>query len=138
MNEKPDINLHLFQLIMSHEAAAMQFMGKTTGADGKVEKNLEMARYAIDTLEALRDKTKGNLSDEEKRLLDHTLYQLHLNFVDESKAEKQPTEEPAAEPATETAGDKQPDSGDEPHADTKPAADQSSPTPETSADWDFI
>jgi len=105
MDEKPDINVFLFQLIISHEAAAMQFMGKIAGADGKVEKNLEMARYAIDTLEALREKTRGNLTDEEKRLLEHTLYQLHLNFVDESNAAKQT----AAKSSSETPQNQPPD-----------------------------
>lgn len=102
MTEKPEINVHLFQLIMSHEVAAMQFMGKIAGAGGKVEKNLDMARYAIDTLEALRLKTLGNLTNEEKRLLDHTLYQLHLNFVDESNAARE--EPPASGDKTQTAG----------------------------------
>jgi hypothetical protein len=107
MTEKPDINVHLFQLIMSHEAAALQFMGKIAGTDGKVEKNLDMARYAIDTLEALRLKTVGNLTNEEKRLLDHTLYQLHLNFVDESNAAR---EEPAAAGEKPPAAEPPPDS----------------------------
>lgn len=120
MNEKPDINPHLFHLIMSHEAAAMQFMGKLAGAEGKIEKNLEMARYAIDTLEALRDKTVGNLSDEEKRLLDHALYQLHLNFVEESDLEKKA----AAQPRPETSTDKKPDSGGEELPDDDQETDQ--------------
>lgn len=83
-----DINPHLLNLILSHEVAAMQFLGKTAGAEGKVERNLDMARFAIDTLETLREKTKGNLTDAESRLLDHVLYQLHLNYVDELDAEK--------------------------------------------------
>ena len=113
MNEKPDINPHLFHLIMSHEAAAMQFMGKLAGTDGKLEKNLEMARYAIDTLEALRDKTTGNLTDEEKRLLDHSLYQLHMNFVDESKTDKKAAEQTSPE----TTENEKSDSGDDKQTD---------------------
>jgi hypothetical protein len=126
MDEKPDINPHFFHLIMSHEAAAMQFMGKLAGADGKVEKNLEMARYAIDTLEALRDKTKGNLSDEEKQLLDHSLYQLHMNFVDEGKAEKKAAEQTPSE----TAGDEKPDSDDKKQADDQPEGQAEKPAAE--------
>jgi hypothetical protein len=127
MNEKPDINPYLFQLIMSHEAAAMQMMGKLAGAEGKIEKNLEMARYAIDTLEVLRDKTKGNLSEEEKRLLDHSLYQLHLNFVEESKAEREAKEKPSPEPAA----DEEPDSGEKPPApETESSASPDKPASE--------
>jgi heme-binding NEAT domain protein len=102
MNAEKDINPYLVNLIVSHEAAAMQFMGKTTGADGKVERNLEMARFAIDTLQAIQEKTQGNLTVDEKKLLDHALYQLRLNYVDEAEAEKNR----AAQPQDETEGDK--------------------------------
>ncbi len=87
---------------------------------------LDMARYAIDTLEALRDKTKGNLTDEEKRLLDHSLYQLHLNFVDESNAEKKAAEQTPSE----TAGDEKPDSGDKKQADDQPEGQAEKPAAE--------
>jgi hypothetical protein len=103
MSTEQHFNPHLLNLIMSHEAAAMQFMGKVAGQDGKIERNLEMARYAIDTLAMLQEKTAGNLSDDEKRLLDHVLYQLRMNFVDEADAEKKSAEQPAADQPPETA-----------------------------------
>ncbi len=104
MNEQKDINQHFFSLVLSHEAAAMQYMGKVAGGDGKLTRNMEMAQYAIDTLQVIRDKTKGNLTDDEKRLLDHVLYQLQLNYVEESKT-------PEKEPAPESPQDEEPSSG---------------------------
>ncbi len=118
MATEKDINPYLFNLIVSHEAAAMQFMGKTARPDGKVERNLEMARFAIDTLEALQEKTKGNLSNGEKNLLDHTLYQLRMNYVDEVAADKKradqpqddaPPEQTPSSKAREQPPDKKPD-----------------------------
>ena len=37
--------------------------------------NLELAKHQVDTLKVLEEKTKGNLTDEEKALLDRTLYE---------------------------------------------------------------
>jgi hypothetical protein len=45
------------------------------------EKNLELARYNIDMLETLEEKTKGNLSKEEAEVLDHILSQVRMAYV---------------------------------------------------------
>lgn len=43
--------------------------------------DLEMARYNIDMLETLAEKTKGNLSPEEQKMLKDTLADLRMGFV---------------------------------------------------------
>jgi hypothetical protein len=43
--------------------------------------DLEMARYNIDMLETLDQKTKGNLSPEEQQMLKNTLSDLRMGFV---------------------------------------------------------
>jgi DNA replication initiation complex subunit (GINS family) len=40
-----------------------------------------IAKFHIDSLEVLQEKTKGNLSDEEAKLIEQVLYQLRMNFV---------------------------------------------------------
>jgi len=45
------------------------------------EPDLELARYNIDMLETLQEKTKGNLSDEEANVLERTLHELRMAFV---------------------------------------------------------
>ena len=45
------------------------------------EPDLEMAKYNIDMLDVLQDKTKGNLSDQERKALEDTLHQLRMLFV---------------------------------------------------------
>jgi hypothetical protein len=43
--------------------------------------DLEMARYNIDLLEMLSEKTKGNLTPEEQKMLTSTLSDLRMGFV---------------------------------------------------------
>ena len=45
------------------------------------EPDLELARYNIDMLQALEDKTKGNLTPEEQELLKNTLSDLRMGYV---------------------------------------------------------
>ena len=55
------------------------------GTEGPVERNLPIARQTIDTLEMLTEKTRGNLTDAESKLLESILYELHMRFVEASK-----------------------------------------------------
>jgi len=41
-----------------------------------------VAQQTIDTLEMLRDKTRGNLDEEERKLIDSLLYELRMRFVE--------------------------------------------------------
>lgn len=47
--------------------------------------DLEMAKFNIDTLNVIEEKTKGNLSDDEKEMLDGVLAQLRMAFVNAGK-----------------------------------------------------
>ena len=47
----------------------------------KKEPDLNVAKYNIDMLETLDEKTKGNLTDEEKTVLENTLSQLRMAYV---------------------------------------------------------
>lgn len=90
MNENAkDVNVNFFQLVVSLQAGAMQQMGKVISpVSGKVERDLELAKATIDILTMLEIKTKGNLSDDEEKLLGHVLYELRLNYVEEMKKDK--------------------------------------------------
>jgi hypothetical protein len=48
--------------------------------------NLALARHTIDTLEMLQEKTRGNLDEEEVRLLEGLLYELHMRYVEAGEA----------------------------------------------------
>jgi hypothetical protein len=45
------------------------------------EPDLELARYNIDMIEAIEQKTKGNLTPEEQELLKNTLSDLRMGYV---------------------------------------------------------
>ena len=79
-----DKNTQLFMyLVSSFEMAAMQGMGKIKNpVNDKVEISLEQAQFAIDVLDMIKVKTKGNLIEYENRYIDNTLGQLKLNFID--------------------------------------------------------
>jgi len=51
--------------------------------EGQKEKepDLDMAKYNIDMLETIQEKTKGNLSKEEDKVLEDTLNQLRMAYV---------------------------------------------------------
>ena len=75
-----------FQMVLSLQAGAMQQMGKIASPlTGKVERDLYSAKVSIDMLGMFQAKMKGNLTEEESKLLEHVLYELRLNYVDESK-----------------------------------------------------
>ncbi len=93
----------LFYTLISHyQLQAMVMLGKLTNpATNKVEKNLEIAEFFIDTLEMLTEKTKGNLSEGEQRFLNETLTNLRLNYIEErDKPTENKSEEPPASEST--------------------------------------
>jgi hypothetical protein len=51
--------------------------------EGQEEKepNLELAKYNIDMLETIEEKTKDNLTKEEKKILEDTLSQVRMAYV---------------------------------------------------------
>lgn len=111
---------YFFQLVLSLQGGAMQQMGKIASPlTGKVERDLDMAKSSIDMLGMIKDKTEGNLTDEEKKLVEHALYELRMNYVDELKkpvepaAESKPESEaaPVDKPESEPTTDGEPDKG---------------------------
>jgi len=51
----------------------------------KYERDLEVAKYQIGMIEVLKDKTKGNLTNEEAEHIDEILHILRMAYVDELK-----------------------------------------------------
>ena len=83
IGETAGIDGYLFRLIATFEAAAMQQLGKIAHPlTGDVDVDLPGASDSIEMLGAIQRKTEGNLSADEKRVLDHVLYQLRMNYVD--------------------------------------------------------
>jgi hypothetical protein len=72
--------------IISLGSSAMLHLGEIPDPDGgEVRVNLGMARQTIDILYLLKQKTAGNLTEDEDRTLSGLLYDLRLRFVARSK-----------------------------------------------------
>lgn len=65
----------------------------------QTEISLDHARYLIDTLAVLEEKTRGNLDPQEKQALETTLSQLRMAFVATTQAGGQP--QPPGPPTAE-------------------------------------
>ena len=80
----------LVNLVFSLSQAALMQMGKVSNpVTGKTERNLNQAKVSIDMLEMLKEKTIGNLSNEELKFLGDSVAQLQLNFADEANKKDQ-------------------------------------------------
>ncbi len=74
-----------FSLIYSFQMQTMMHLGKIKNpVTDKIEIELPAAQATIDLIEMLSEKTKGNLTDEEKRFVDTAISDLKLNYVEES------------------------------------------------------
>lgn len=96
----------LFNFVVTFFAEwGWQSMGKVKNpVTGKIEKNLELCKQVIDIMEMLKEKTKGNLTPDEERLLTGVIAELQLNYVDELK--KPPIEKKKEEETTVNAEQK--------------------------------
>lgn len=81
----PSIDFATFVMSLSH-SALMHFGDTPHPEDGKTEKNLPLAKQTIDLLGLLEEKTKGNLTGDEERLLTQLLFDLRMRFVELTKA----------------------------------------------------
>lgn len=83
--EKNEINLFI-ALVTSLASTCWMQLGKVPNPmTNKVEKELDNAKFTIDILRMLRDKTRGNLTNDEEQLLLSVIADLELNYIDEVK-----------------------------------------------------
>ena len=93
-------NVDFSSLVSGFMTEAMAFMGILAHPAMKgVKKDLKHAQYVINTLSMLKEKTAGNLTQQESDMLEEVLHQLRMGYVSASKDE-------------ETAADGGPGSGD--------------------------
>jgi len=91
--ERPEIGggaaIDFSTFVLSLGTSALYQLGEIgdseNGTEGPVDPNLSVAHQTIDTLEMLTEKTRGNLTDTESKLLESILYELHMRFVEASK-----------------------------------------------------
>ncbi|HEY4715556.1 MAG TPA: DUF1844 domain-containing protein [bacterium] len=84
----PDASFSNF--ILSLNAQALVFLGVLPHPEtNKIDANILISKHTIDLLEILKEKTKGNLTQEEASLLDEILFRLRVVYVEvQKKGEK--------------------------------------------------
>ena len=81
-SQLPEINFSTF--IFSLNSSALVHLGIVEDpTTGKKSKNINVAKQTIDILGMLEKKTKGNLTNDEEKLLDNILHDLRLMYVKE-------------------------------------------------------
>ena len=88
-HEHGEINFAAFVLSLAH-TTAVHFGDIPDPVSGqRSEPNLAAAEQMIDILSLLEEKTRGNLTAEERQLLEQLLYELRVRFVEVSKGKGQ-------------------------------------------------
>lgn len=86
------------QLVLMFHTATMHQLGKIKNpVTGAIERDLAAAQNSIDILDMLKEKTRGNLSENEGRLLSTVIQELKLNYVDEANKNPEPEKAPPPE-----------------------------------------
>lgn len=68
--------------VSSLSMQALVFLGEIPNpVTKKKEVNLPQAKYIIDTLDMIKQKTKGNLSKEEDEGLEEVIYHLRIQYI---------------------------------------------------------
>lgn len=87
--EAPATFVELVDLLAMQAAIGL---GGFQGAGGeRIPPNPAAAKHHIDLLEILKNKSAGNLTDDEKRVLDSVLYELRMQYVQAATAPPPPS-----------------------------------------------
>lgn len=71
--------------LVSLGSSALVHLGEVPDPQtGSAQRDLLLARHTIDVLGLLKDKTQGNLEDDEAKLLDALLFDLRTKFLEAS------------------------------------------------------
>jgi hypothetical protein len=82
----PPVDFHTF--VLSLGSSALLHLGELEDPEaGAPQKDLALAKHTIDLLEMLEQKTKGNLTPPEEKLIESLLYDLRLRYVEATRAQ---------------------------------------------------
>ncbi len=74
------------ELVSLFATQALMYLGAIPDQSGRAMVSLEVAKLNIDLLGVVQEKTKGNLTPEEQEMIDGTVNELRMQFVEVSKA----------------------------------------------------
>ncbi len=123
-----ELSQRFIEFVVMHAQNAALFLGQIPNPrTGEADVNLDLARMFIDQLAMIQEKTRGNLTSEEAKVLSNALSNLQMAFVEVSR--EQPKE--AAQPETPEAAPPSTPSEQPSTAKPEPSAPASSTEPET-------
>jgi Domain of unknown function (DUF1844) len=122
-----ELSQRFIEFVIMHAQNAALFLGQIPNPkSGEAEVNLDLARMFIDQLAMIQEKTRGNLTNEETKVLSNALSNLQMAYVEIAK--EQPK---GAAPETPEATTPQEPAEQPSPAEAQPSAPISSAEPET-------
>ena len=123
-----ELSQRFIEFVVMHAQNAALFLGQIPNPKtGQGEVNLDLARMFIDQLAMIQEKTRGNLTSEEAKVLSNALSNLQMAYVEVSREQPQGA---AQSQAPESAQPSRP--AEEPStAKPEPSEPTASPEPET-------
>ena len=104
-NYIPEINFA--SLVLTLASSAWVGMGKIADPiSGEIKKDLNGVKYTIETLIMLREKTKGNLTEDEEKVLNSLISELQSNYAEtvfSDEREEAPSKEESKSSSSEEA-----------------------------------
>ncbi len=88
------------ELISLFATQALMYLGAIPDQSGRAMVSLEVAKLNIDLLGVVQEKTKGNLTPEEQEMIDGTVNELRMQFVEVTKAVAKAAEDGTLEQMT--------------------------------------
>jgi Domain of unknown function (DUF1844) len=103
--ESGEMAQRFIEFVMMQAQNAALFLGQIPSPQGDgPEINLDLAKLFIDQLVMIRAKTRGNLTEEETKVLNNAVSNLQMVFVEVAQQQKSPggaAPEPAPQAVTE-------------------------------------
>ena len=122
-----ELSQRFIEFVVMHAQNAALFLGQIPNPrTGEAEINLDLARMFIDQLAMIQEKTRGNLSSEEAKVLSNALSNLQMAYVEVAKETPKGAARPEAPEVAPPSG-----AAEEPSATPGPSAPITSAEPET-------
>ena len=83
MSDNYILEINFSSLVLTLASSAWVGMGKIADPiSGEIKKDLKGVKYTIDTLIMLREKTRGNLTEDEEKVLNNLISELQANYAE--------------------------------------------------------
>ncbi len=126
-----ELTQRFIEFVVMHAQNAALFLGQIPNPKtGQGEVNLDLARMFIDQLAMIQEKTRGNLTSEEAKVLSNALSNLQMAYVEVAKEmpkgaaqpeapEAAPSPKPAQQPSPAKPEPSAPSASTEPETESK-------------------